>query len=108
MESIPSLFWMIIIGLFTGFICFVLYHLAMLLRESRNAVSETKKIVIDAGETLKTVNSIVNDINEVIGTVKGTVYQVNNAVLIPLRKITSIMGIASGFIDGVTSKRAKD
>lgn len=108
MDGIPSLFWMIIIGLFTGFICFVLYHLAMLLKESRNAVNETKKIVIDARETLKTVNSIVNDINEVVGTVKGTVYQVNNAVLIPLKKITSIVGIASGFIDGVTSKRARE
>jgi prophage DNA circulation protein len=107
MDGIPSVYWMILISIFTGFICFVLYQLAMLFKESRNAVKETKKILIDAQETLKVLNGIVNDVNEVVSTVKGTVYQVNSVVLVPLRKISAIMGIASGFIEGVTSKKSK-
>ncbi len=107
MDTIPSIFWMIIIALLTGFICFVLYQLAMLLKESKNAVSETKKIVVDAQETLKTLNGIINDVEEMVGTIKGTVYQVNDAIIVPIRKITSIVGVASGFIEGITSKRSR-
>lgn len=79
----------------------------MLLRESRGTVSEVKKIIIDAQETLKVLNGIVSEVSEMVNTVKGTVYQVNDAVLVPIRKISSIMGVASGFIEGVTSKRKR-
>ncbi|MBP6976377.1 hypothetical protein KBB42_02190 [Candidatus Dojkabacteria bacterium] len=79
----------------------------MLLKESKNAVSETKKIVVDAQETLKTLNGIINDVEEMVGTIKGTVYQVNDAIIVPIRKITSIVGVASGFIEGITSKRSR-
>jgi len=106
MDTIPSIYWMIIIGIFTAFICFVLYQLAMLLKESRNTVKETKKIIIDAQETLKIANEIVSDVDEMISTVKGTVYQVNDAILVPIRKISLIVGIASGFIEGISSKRS--
>lgn len=107
MEGIPSIYWMILIGVFVGFVCFVLYQLAMLLKDSRGVVSEGKKMIIDAQETLKIVNGIVADVNEMVSTVKGTVYQVNSAVLVPLRKITTVMGIASGFLEGVKSKGRK-
>lgn len=107
MDGIPSVYWMILIGVFTAFVCFVLYQLAMLLKESRGTVSEVKKIIIDAQDTLKVLNGIVSEVSEMVNTVKGTVYQVNDAVLVPLRKITSIMGVASGFIEGVTSKRKR-
>ncbi len=108
MDTIPSIYWMIIIGLLTAFVCFVLYQLAMLIKESKNAVGETKKILVDAQETLKVVNSIVNDVNEVVNTVKGTVYQVNDAILVPVRKISSIVGVASGLIEGITSKKSRE
>lgn len=107
MEGIPSVYWMILIAVFTGFICFVLYQLAMLLKDSRGLIGEGKKVIIDAQETFKVLNSIVSDANEIVSTVKGTVFQINSAVLVPLRKITSIMGVASGFIDGITSKSKK-
>jgi hypothetical protein len=107
MEGIPSEYWMILIAVFTAFICFVLYQLAMLIKDSRGIVTESKKIIMDAQETLKIVNGIVQDLNEMVSTVKGTVYQVNSAILVPLRKISSIMGIASSFIEGVSSKSKK-
>ncbi len=107
MEGIPSVYWMILIGVFTGFICFVLYQLAMLLKDSRGLIGESKKVIIDAQETFKVVNSIVSDANEIVSTVKGTVFQINSAVLVPVRKITSIMGVASGFIDGISAKGKK-
>lgn len=107
MEGIPSEYWMILIAVFTAFVCFVLYQLAMLIKDSRGVVTESKKMIMDAQDTLKIVNSIVEDLNEMVSTVKGTVYQVNSAVLVPLRKISSIMGIASSFIEGVSSKSKK-
>lgn len=106
MDSIPSLYWMIIIGVFTSFVCFVLYQLAMLLKESSNTIKETQKIIVDAQETLKVANGIISDVQGIVSTVKGTVYQVNSAVLVPIRKITSIMAIGSGILEGISSKRS--
>lgn len=96
---------MIIIGVFTGFVCFVLYQLAMLLRESKGAVVDGRKLINEAEETIDTLNDILEDVTEIVTTVKGTVYQVNSAVLVPLRKITTVMGITSGFLEGFSSKK---
>lgn len=100
MEGIPSIYWMVLIGILTGFICFVLYQLAMLLSDSRS-------VVRNADETIKELNGIVKDVNEIVGTVKGTIYQVNDAVLVPLKRISTVLSVVSGISEGIVSKRGK-
>jgi len=100
MEGIPSIYWMILIGILTGFICFVLYQLAMLLSDSRSVVRDTD-------ETVKELNKVVKDVNEIVGTVKGTVYQVNDAILIPLKRISTVLSVVSGISEGIASRKGK-
>lgn len=100
MEEVPSIYWMILIGIFTGFVCFVLYQLGMLFKDTRIVVRK-------AEETVKLANGLVEEVSEIVGTVKGTIYQINSAVLIPLRKVTTVLGILSGIADGISSKKSK-
>lgn len=105
METIPAVYWMIIIGLVTAFICFLLYQLAMLTRESKLAVSDSRKVILEAEKTVDMANSILSDVTDIVSTVKGTVYEVNTAILSPIRKISSMVSVVSGFTEGLTSKR---
>ena len=100
MEGIPSIYWMILIGIFTGFVCFVLYQLGMLFKDSREVVKRAEK-------TVKLANDLVEEVSEIVDTVKGTIYQINTAVLVPLKKITTVLGIVSGIAEGISSKRSK-
>jgi uncharacterized membrane protein len=97
MDTIPSEYWMIVIAVLIGFVCFVLYQLGMLIKESRNTVVEARKAIT-------TLNPILDDVTEIVSTVKDTVYEVNDLVMRPVKKISSILSIASGFIDGVAKK----
>ncbi len=100
MEGIPSIYWMILIGIFTGFVCFVLYQLGMLFKDSREVVRRAEK-------TVKLANDLVEEVSEIVDTVKGTIYQINTTVLVPLKKITTVLGIVSGIAEGISSKKSK-
>lgn len=105
METIPPLYWMLIIAIGVGFLCFVLYEFAMLIKESKNAVSDSRKIIQEAEKTIDTANKIMTEATEIVSTVKGTVYEINSAIIRPVRKISSFVSVASAFTEGLTSKR---
>lgn len=98
MEGIPSIYWMAIFGILTGFICFVLYELGMFIKDGRS-------VILKAVETVTIVNGLVKDVDEILESVKGTVSEVNKAVLVPLRKISSVLNVASSFTEGLSSKK---
>jgi hypothetical protein len=50
-------------------------------------------------------NKIVTEATEIVGVVKGTVYELNSAIIRPVRKISSLVSVASAFTEGLTSKR---
>jgi hypothetical protein len=105
MEGIPSIYWMILIGVFTGFVCLVLYQLAMLLRESTKAVGDGRKVIQDIQGTVQVANEIVVEVKDMLGTLKVTLSEVNNAVLVPIKKIGLIVGVVSNFVEGVASRK---
>ena len=105
METIPPIYWMIVIGLVIGFFCFLLYELAMLIRESKRAVGDSRKVIVEAQKTIDTVNMLLVDVTDIVSTVKGTVSEVNAAIIAPVRKISSLLSVVSGFTEGLTSKR---
>lgn len=82
---------MIVFAFIAGFICFVLYQLGMLLRDSRGLVTETQETVSRA--------------NGVLSTVEETVDEINNAIIGPVKRIGTILNAIGGFAEGVTSKR---
>ncbi|HHX99711.1 TPA: hypothetical protein GX533_03515 [Candidatus Dojkabacteria bacterium] len=91
METIPPLFWMLIVTLLTGLLSFILYQIGMFIKESRN--------------TLKNVDSMVSDANSIVSTVKGTVEEVNDAIIKPIRGIGAGMSAISGFLSGLRGDR---
>jgi hypothetical protein len=107
MENIPPIFWMILIGGIGFFVCFVLYHLAMLLNESTKAVKDSRKIIKDAEELVSSANGIVSEIEGIVKTVKGTVIQINNSVLVPVKKIGILLGVLESFSKGLKSKKGE-
>lgn len=101
MSEIPSLYWMIIIGAVTIMICLVLYYFAMLIRESKDAVKDSRKIIKSTEEILKQATLIVNDVQESISTIKGTIGQINEIILVPIKKIGSTITVVGDFVTGL-------
>ncbi len=101
MSEIPSIYWMIIIGVIVLMICLVLYYLAMLIKQSGEVVKETKPLLKNADEILKQTASMVNDAQEAVSVVKDTLIEMNETVLIPVRKIGSAINVIGDFLKGL-------
>lgn len=97
MDTIPSVYWMIIIAVLVGFVCFVLYQLGDLIKESKNTVIEARKAI-------SKLTPLLDDVTDIVSTAKDTVHEVNGLIIRPVRKISSILSVASGFVEGVTRK----
>jgi phage-related protein len=97
MDTIPSVYWMVIITVLVGFVCFVLYQLGVLLMESKNTVVEARKAI-------SKLNPLLDDITDIVATAKDTVYEVNKSIIRPVKKISSILSVASGLVEGITKK----
>lgn len=61
MDTIPPIFWMTMVALFVGFVCFVLYQIGMVVRESRDTISKSNKIIDDVGEMTGKTKELVNN-----------------------------------------------
>jgi len=92
MEEIPAIFWMLIVGILVVFVCYVLYQLAMLLKESRDSIKGVNKAVED-------INNIVSEVNGIIDTVKTPVLQITSA----LHGISAVASVISGIVEGFKS-----
>ena len=92
MEEIPAIFWMLIVGILVVFVCYVLYQLAMLLKESRDSIKGVNKAVED-------INNIVSEIDGIINIVKTPVLQITGA----LHGISTVASVISGIVDGFKS-----
>ena len=104
METIPSTYWMIIIGVVTLMFSLVLYYIAMLIKESRDAVKDSRAIIKNADQITKQAALIVDDMQETVTVLKGTVMSINETVLVPIKKIGSIITVAGDFLEGLKRK----
>ena len=94
LETIPAIYWMIIISIPVAFLTFVLFELAMLIKDSRKLVLETK-------ETINKANKILDDAQEIVTTTKSTVDEVRTTIITPIRSIGNVVSSVSGFINGL-------
>ena len=99
-NEIPAIFWMVIISGLSVLLGLILYYFAMILREATNTMSEVTK-------TVQKSNLLLDDAAEVVSVAKtsakkleGTVDTMNEAVLVPLKSIGSVLHTLSGFISG--------
>jgi hypothetical protein len=95
-DTIPSIYWMIIIGVLVAFLTFILYQLGMLIKDTREVLVETK-------ETLKKTNEIIEDAQKIVSITKATVEEVNETIITPVRAIDGVLSNISAFIQGFKS-----
>ncbi|MGI5897765.1 MAG: hypothetical protein ACOX6Q_01230 [Candidatus Dojkabacteria bacterium] len=87
METVPPIFWMIIVSILTIMLCVVLYYLAMLLKESRDTVSKTEPIIKDLQTSITSITETLNEINTLI--------------IKPVRGIGAAISVVNGIITGI-------
>jgi len=104
LETIPSIYWMIIIAIPVGFFTFILYQLGMVIKDSRGVVQSSTKILDETNLTLIKANTILDDVQTIVSTTKGTVEEVNTAVIVPVRQISGILSTLTAFLSGMKKK----
>jgi predicted PurR-regulated permease PerM len=103
-DTIPSLYWMIIIGVPVIFFTFILYQLGMLFKESREIVKKSTGILTQLEETLTKANKVLADAEEIVTETKATFYEVNRAIIKPVRTISSLFNSVNSFVSGISRK----
>lgn len=100
-ETIPSIYWMIIIAVPVGFFTFILYQLGMIIKDSREVVRSSSRILKEAEVTITKANGILEDVESMASVTKATVYEVNKTVITPVRGIAQAITATSAFISGL-------
>ena len=101
MDTIPSVFWMVIIAVIAIMICLVLYYVAMLLKETKDAVGDSRKLIQGLEPTMKQVDLIIADVQSTTSMLKGTVQDINEGIVMPIRNIGSAFSAMSGLVSGL-------
>ncbi|HOZ44769.1 MAG TPA: hypothetical protein PK804_01645 [Candidatus Dojkabacteria bacterium] len=91
METIPPIYWMIVVGILTALLAFILYEIGMFVKESRL--------------TLKNVEGITSDTKSVVSTVKTTVEEVNDTIIQPIKGIGTTISAVNGFVAGLKGEQ---
>lgn len=111
METIPAIYWMILIGVVTGFICLILYYIAMLLKETKETVTEAKYIVRESKGLVKHANKMLEEATEIVGIAKkgvialeSIVHEVKDQIIKPIRSIGNVFSTFSSLLEGFKGK----
>lgn len=91
METIPPIYWMVVVGILTALLAFILYEIGMFVKESRL--------------TLKNVEGITSDTKSVVSTVKTTVEEVNDTIIQPIKGIGTTISAVNGFVAGLKGEQ---
>ncbi len=108
METIPPIYWMILISVLAVFFCMILYYIAMLFKETSETVSATKEIVKESKGMVKNIEKILEESTEIVASAKRTTLMVEKTIdetkvliIEPVKKIGGVFSMISGFFDGI-------
>ena len=101
LETIPSVYWMIIIAIPVGFFTFVLYQMGMLLNDSREVVRTSSDILKETEKTISRANSILDQAEGIVAVAKNTVEEVSETIIQPVRGIAGAINVVSSFVSGL-------
>ena len=104
MGDIPAWFWMFIIFGLSVLLGMIMYHLAMLLRESTLTVREFKYLVIELHDILDSAKIFLERANRIADTVGNVVDTVSNTILKPVATIGMWMKSAQGVMSRFTGQ----
>jgi uncharacterized protein YoxC len=98
METIPPIFWMAMVTLFVGFVCFVLYQVGMVVRESRDTITKSNKIIDDVGEITGKTKDMVNNVEGTVTSVLAP-FKVLGTLGDYLTKLLASFGLVTGVVN---------
>ncbi len=101
LETIPSIYWMIVIAIPVAFFTFILYQLGMIIKDSREVVRDSSRILKESQIALSKATSILEDVQEMTAVTKTTVKEVNETIITPIRSISSLLTSISAFASGL-------
>lgn len=97
-NTIPALYWMIVIGVLSGMFTLILYYIAMLIKEATNTLKEVKSTIQDSREIIRGTKKIVDDTSEIVselkgslGNIKNTIDEFNDVLTLPIKSVSSII-----------------
>ena len=107
METIPPIYWMILLSVLAIFFCLILYYVAMLFKETSETVAEVKEIVKESKGMIKNIEKILEESTEIVSAAKrttlmveGTINEAKDMIIQPIRKIGGLLSMIGGFFDG--------
>lgn len=107
METIPPVFWMILISVLAVFFCLILYYIAMLFKETSETVKEVKYVVKESKGMVKNVEKILEESSEIVSAVKratimveGTISELKEHIIEPVKKIGGVFSMVGSFFEG--------
>lgn len=108
MNSIPPIFWMIIVSVLTVMLSFIFYHVAMLIRETKLTVKDARETMREVNKVLQKVDLIINNVQESVAMVRGTVEEINQGILAPVRKIAGFTALITGILSHDKDKKTDE
>lgn len=108
MDEIPYWFWMIIVTGLSGMLGFIMYYLALLLRETMLTVREFKYLVVEFHDVLDSAKVLMEKMNRVSDTMTRTVETVSSSILQPLAAIGSWINSLRSMISSFTGDVVED
>lgn len=104
MSEIPAVYWMILIGVITVFVCLVLYYFAMLFRESTGAVKDSRKIIVEADTLIQSAKKIVDDAGIIVETGKRMIGEIEQTVMMPVRQVGEVVTSLTSYLVSLFKK----
>jgi len=107
-NEIPAVFWMVIISVVTAFVCFILYYVAIVMKQTAGTIGETKEVVKSSNKLIAESTEIVTDLKDSAKMLKGAMQDVSESIIPPIKKIGTFLNTVTSLLDGVTGFFKKD
>lgn len=104
MTEIPPWFWMAVIAGLSGMLGFIMYHTAMLLRETTLTVRETKYLIVELHDILDSAKMFLEKANRIADTISSTAEAVSTSILRPLAVVGTWVNSAKSFMSRFTGE----
>lgn len=95
---------MLIIAGLSGMLGFIMYHTAMLLRESTLTLREAKYLIVEMHDILDAAKMFLEKANRIADTVSSTAEAVSSSILRPLAVIGTWVNSVKGYVSRFTGE----
>jgi hypothetical protein len=108
MEEVPYWFWMIVVAGLSGMLGLIMYHTAMLLRESTLTVREFKYVVMEMHDIMDAAKIFLERVNRIAETISSAAETISTTILRPVAMIGTALASVRSLIARFTGGDPED